>query len=186
VIPERRGAGIGAQLLRALAECARGLGARELGLEVITENAPAISLYEKLGFETTRELEVLSLAQEDAADDAEDVDAGAAQQLIALHRNGPEPWQRDDATVANLARRYPPPRGLVAGDAAAVYRADGGRVALIQAAGDPVSLGALVGALRRRGIVSAANYPVGGAVSAALRAAGAEVTLRQLEMTLAL
>ena len=43
-----------------LPHCARDLGAREMVLEVITENAPAIGLYEQLGFRATRELEVLS------------------------------------------------------------------------------------------------------------------------------
>jgi ribosomal protein S18 acetylase RimI-like enzyme len=186
VIPSRRGAGVGARLMRGLLDRARDLDVREVTLEVVAENLPAISVYEKLGFATTRDLEILSLSQADAAGKAREVDAGDAQQVISRYRDGPDPWQRDDATVANLARRYPPTRGLVSGDAAAVYRSDAGRVGLIQAAGDPGDLGVLVRALRRLGAVSAVNYPADGPVAAALRDAGAEVTLRQKEMTVAL
>src|SRR5581483_11634583 len=56
---------------------ARAAGARELMLEVIVENAPAIALYEKLGFQTTRVVEVLTL---DAAEvtDAQPIEAAEA------------------------------------------------------------------------------------------------------------
>jgi ribosomal protein S18 acetylase RimI-like enzyme len=185
VIPARRGAGIGEQLMRGLFKQARDLGARHMGLEVITENAAAISLYEKLGFQATRELEVLSLAQAEGGGEAEEVQAGKARRLITRRREGPEPWQRDDKTVANLTRREPPPQGLVAGEAAAVYRADGGRVGLLQAAGDPDGLRTLIASLRSRGTLSAVNYPADGSVAAALREAGGDIALRQLEMTLA-
>jgi ribosomal protein S18 acetylase RimI-like enzyme len=186
VVPARRGAGIGEQLMRGLFRQARDLGAREMALEVITENAAAISLYEKLGFQATRELEVLSLPQAEGEGDAEEVEVGDARRLIARRREEPEPWQREAESVANLARREPPPQGLVAGDAAAVFRADGGRVGLLQAAGDPDGLRTLIASLRGRGTLSAVNYPAGGSVADALREAGADVALRQLEMTLAL
>ena len=79
VIPARRGAGIGEQLMRGLFKQARDLGARHMGLEVITENAAAISLYEKLGFQATRELEVLSLAQAEGGGEADEVEASEAR-----------------------------------------------------------------------------------------------------------
>src|SRR5262249_25126963 len=50
VVPDRRGSGIGESLTRMLLDQARRTGAREMVLEVIVENAPAIALYEKLGF----------------------------------------------------------------------------------------------------------------------------------------
>ncbi len=186
VIPARRGAGIGEQLMRGLFGQARDLGSRQMVLEVITENAPAISLYEKLGFEVTRELEVLSLVQAEGGGEAEEVEAGEARRLIARRREQLEPWQRSDETVANLARREPPPQGLVAGEAAAVYRADGGRVGLLQAAGDRDGLRTLISALRSRGALSAVNYPADGPVADALREAGADVALRQFEMSVPL
>jgi GNAT superfamily N-acetyltransferase len=186
VIPVRRGAGIGEQLMRGLFGQARDLGSTEMVLEVITANAPAISLYDKLGFEVVRELEVLSLAQAEGSGEVEEVEAGEARRLIARRREQPEPWQRGDQTVANLARRDRPPRGLIAREAAAVYRTDSSRVALLQAAGERAGLRTLISALSSRGTLSAVNYPSDSPVAAALREAGADVTLRQLEMTLEL
>jgi hypothetical protein len=40
----------------------------------------------------------------------------------------------------------------------------------------------VISTLRAKETVSAVNYPAGGEVAAALRAAGAKVTLRQYEM----
>jgi ribosomal protein S18 acetylase RimI-like enzyme len=185
VVPARRGAGIGEQLMRGLFDRARGVGAREMVLEVIVENAPAIALYEKLGFVSTRELEVLSVAEETGGA-AGDASVEVARGLIAARRDGPEPWQRDDATVANLTAGEPPPRALISGDAAAIYRMSGPSISLLQAAGGSEGLGALVAALRAKGAVSAVNYPAGGPVAVVLREAGAEVVLRQYEMTVAL
>ena len=66
VVASRRGEGIGELLTSRLLEQAGAAGATEMALEVIVDNHPAISLYDKLGFVRTRELEVLSLAAEDA------------------------------------------------------------------------------------------------------------------------
>jgi GNAT superfamily N-acetyltransferase len=186
VVHARRRAGIGEQLMRGLLERARGVGALEVVLEVIVENAPAIALYEKLGFVRTRELKVLTLAENETGGAAEDVPVEVARALIATRRDEAEPWQRDDATVANLVAREPPPQALVSGDAAAIYRVSGANVSLMQAAGGDHGLRALVAALRAKGAVSAVNYPAGGPVAVVLREASAEVVLRQHEMVLAL
>ena len=182
VLPPNRRAGVGEQLTRALLDRSRAAGAREMVLEVIVENTPAISLYEKLGFVRTRELEVLSLAAAENGAEAREIGVDEALAIIAASRETPEPWQRDDDTIANLARRLPLPQGLAAGAAAAVFRVEAGRVGLLQAAGDPEGLRLLVGALRTRGTVVALNYPAGGPVAEVLRQAGAEVTARQYEM----
>ena len=50
VVPELRGRGTGRQLLQAAIECARGLGAESLFLGSSTKLAPALHLYEALGF----------------------------------------------------------------------------------------------------------------------------------------
>jgi ribosomal protein S18 acetylase RimI-like enzyme len=49
--PEARGRGVGAALLEAAAEAARHRGCRALRLEVRTDNAAAIGLYERAGFQ---------------------------------------------------------------------------------------------------------------------------------------
>jgi RimJ/RimL family protein N-acetyltransferase len=46
-----RGKGIGAQLLKAVIEQAKAFGLEKIELHVYTTNAPAIRLYEKVGFE---------------------------------------------------------------------------------------------------------------------------------------
>jgi ribosomal protein S18 acetylase RimI-like enzyme len=182
VVPSRRGEGIGELLTRSLLERAGALGAREMVLEVIVENLPAISLYDKLGFVRTRELEVLSLAAEANGGAAEVAPLEVVRRLVRAQREGEEPWQRDDDTVDRLLRRDRAPGGIVAGDAGAICRTSGDTVSLVQAAGDERGLAEILASLRARGTVSAVNYPAGGAVARALRAAGAEVRLRQYEM----
>ena len=167
-------------------DSARERGATEMLLEVITENAPAIALYEKLGFEHVRELEVLSLPEAAGGGGAEEVPLDVAQALIAARREEPEPWQREDETLAHLLGREPAPQALVAGDAAAIYRMSGPTASLVQAAGGDTGLHGIIAALRALGPVSAVNYPAGGAVSTVMREAGAEVPLRQYEMVAAL
>jgi len=50
VTPERRGQGIGGELLRRIEDSARGAGARSIWLHVDVENAAAIRLYESRGY----------------------------------------------------------------------------------------------------------------------------------------
>ena len=182
VVPDHRGSGVGESLTRMLLDQAREAGAREMVLEVIVENTPAIALYEKLGFARTRKLEVLSLAAATEHSEARETDLGEALRVVAATRNGSEPWQRADETVANLARRGPTPRAITVDGAAAVFSQDGDHVSLLQAAGDAAGLGALAAALRSHGSVSALNFPAGEPVAMALHEAGAEVRLCQYEM----
>jgi len=182
VVPDRRGSGVGESLTRMLLDHAREAGAREMVLEVIVENAAGIALYEKLGFARRRELEVLSLAAATENSEARETELGEGLRVVAATRSAPEPWQRADETVANLARRGSTSRAVVVDRAAAVFSQDGDRVSLLQAAGDAAGIGVLAAALRSRGTVSAVNFPAGEPVAAALRDAGAEVRLRQYEM----
>ena len=186
VVPDHRGSGIGESLTRMLLDQARAAGAREMVLEVIVENAPAIALYEKLGFTRTRELEVFTLDAATEHSEARETDLGEGLKFVAATRGGPEPWQRADDTVANLAHRGSTPQALTVDRAAAVFSQDGERVSLLQAAGDAAGIRKLAAALRSRGIVSALNFPTDGPVAAAFREAGATVRLRQHEMVLRL
>lgn len=52
VVPEFRGCGFGAILMKALIERCRQLGGRAMTLEVRESNTAAVCLYEKLGFES--------------------------------------------------------------------------------------------------------------------------------------
>jgi GNAT superfamily N-acetyltransferase len=176
VVKAARRRGIGEQLTRALLDRARDAGARRMLLEVIVENEPAIALYVKLGFRKTRLLEVLTLDRAEGGT-AEEVELGEARRLITAE---PEPWQRDDDTVANLAGVA----ALATGTAAVVYRMEGERVHLLQAGGE--GIGDLITALRARGPILALNYPAGGPVATALHDAGATLVLRQHEMVVGL
>jgi hypothetical protein len=176
VLKTARRRGIGEQLTRALLDQARDAGARRMLLEVIVENEPAIALYEKLGFRKTRLLEVLTLDRAEGGT-ADEVGLEEARRLIPAE---PEPWQRDDDTVANLAGVA----ALATGTAAAVYRMEGERVNLLQAGGEGV--GDLITALRARGPIIALNYPAGSPVATALHDAGATLVLRQHEMVVGL
>jgi GNAT superfamily N-acetyltransferase len=186
VVPSHRGSGTGEALTRMLLDEARLAGAREMVLEVIVENAPAIALYEKVGFVRTRELEVLTLAAANGSSQARETDLGEALKLIAANRERPEPWQRADETIANLAGRGSTPLAISVDAAAAVFSQDGDRVSLLQAGGDGAGLRELAAALRARGTVSALNFATDDPVGAALREAGATIRLRQYEMVLRL
>lgn len=60
IAPDRQGRGLGEQLVRAALAEARARGIRSLTLFVLPDNARAIALYEKLGFEHRGPSEVLS------------------------------------------------------------------------------------------------------------------------------
>ena len=122
-----RGKGLGEQLMRAVIEGARARGLREIWLEVLVQNEPAIRLYEKLGFGTVRELEVWTLEN---LQDGEPLVASAeeAHARIRAGRASREPWQRADETVANSTGL----EGVVHEDGSLLFRRSGDRLSLLQ------------------------------------------------------
>jgi ribosomal protein S18 acetylase RimI-like enzyme len=60
VAPEYRGRGLGEALMCWLMDEARARGVQWMWLEVLTQNEPAIRLYRKLGFQSIRQLFILS------------------------------------------------------------------------------------------------------------------------------
>ena len=66
VVKERQGQGIGRKLMAFAEQLARDGGYRVLGLMVSSHNAPARSLYEKLGFRPTNILMRKALVAGDA------------------------------------------------------------------------------------------------------------------------
>ena len=75
VVPSERRRGTGRALMLAVQAEARARGVERVWLEVIVENTQAISLYEQLGYEHLRGLEVWSLAGADG--DATEVERKA-------------------------------------------------------------------------------------------------------------
>lgn len=160
VVPEARRAGLGRALMAAVLE----LAPPTVTLEVLEQNEPAIRLYESLGFERTRVLEVWSLP-EVAEMEARTVDPAP------LGQHG-LPWQREDASL--------PPGGYER------LEVDGGAILLRK--GNVLQLQArdedTAAALLSRGTkLSYVNVPEGDVAGAALRRLGGELTLRQFEMS---
>ncbi len=178
VVPAARRSGVGGTLMRALHEQARERGIRRVWLEVFVDNGGAFALYEKLGYRTVRDVEVWSLPAEDGRSEAREIPAEEAHARIRGRRNGREPWQRADETVAT----YGDARGLETDDGAALFRV-GGAVQLLQLTGEAE---AILRSLRRLGTLSILNLPADDPAASALRALGANVVVRQHEMLLEL
>lgn len=181
VVPAERRRGTGRRLMQALHENARSRGAERVWLEVIVGNTGAIALYEQLGYARVRDLEVWSLAGGEG--DANEVGADEAHAWIRRHRTDREPWQRSDATLSRTGDL----RGFTVGGAAAVVRVAGGRVSVLQIAGDEGPLRDLLRGIRSLAdVVGVVNLPAGDPAAAALAALGGTVAVRQHEMVLQL
>jgi ribosomal protein S18 acetylase RimI-like enzyme len=179
VVPSARRRGVAETLMGALHEEARARGVTQVWLEVIEQNESAFRLYEKLGYEVVREVEVWALAEDSTPGSAREVPAAEAHARIRKVRTGREPWQRDDRTLEN----HDGLRGLETDAGAAVVKVSG-RVQLVQIAGsDPHEL---LRTARTLGAVVALNFPADDPVVAAVRDLGGTLTVRQREMVLRL
>jgi ribosomal protein S18 acetylase RimI-like enzyme len=179
VVTSARRQGLGEELMHAVHEEARNRGVAKIWLEVIEQNEGAYLLYEKLGYEVVREVEVWSLSAEVPAGSAPDVPAAQAHARIRELRTGREPWQRADGTVAH----FDDVRGLETDKGAALFRISG-VVQVQQIAGDDSE--ELLRTLRGHGTVSVLNLPADDPAADSLRALGASIAVRQREMVLSL
>ncbi len=180
VVPAARRRGHGEAVMRGVIEEARARGLREVSLEVLVQNEPARRLYEKLGFELVRELEIWELGAV-AGGDAREISVDEALAEIRSRRTSQEPWQRADATVDHLRGHDPAPIGLAVDGGAAIVRGSGEQNAVLQlAADDPRPLLAAAAPLIWL------NVPAEDAASRALSELGASVGERQLELVLPL
>ena len=117
VVPEARRAGAGRALLDLVVAEATARGEREMNLEVIQGNAPAVALYEKTGFHRLRVLcGCEGPAAKDAApdDSLREVDLRAVAAAVAQHGLPDLPWQVSAETIAQLT---PPSLGYRLGPA---------------------------------------------------------------------
>jgi hypothetical protein len=164
-------------------------------LEVLDDNVPAIALYERLGFERVRHLEVWLLAPGGGREPVKPVerrglDVDAAHAWIAGHRGGREPWQRADASIVRMRERGTPLSGLAVqrGDAiagAAICLIDHGLVRVLQiAAVDRAAARDLVLAAAGELTLRLANVPGDDVFADVLRELGAGLTVAQHEMRL--
>jgi GNAT superfamily N-acetyltransferase len=167
VVPASRRRGLG----RALMEAVLAEAPADVTLEVIEQNEPAIQLYESLGFERVRILDVWSLDGPVAPMEARQAEPSPVGETDP-------PWQRADASLRPGYERLE-----VDGGAAAI-RGGGGIVSLLQLRADDLEAArTLVAAARARGTgLRFVNVPEGHPGAAAIADLGGRRDLRQYEM----
>jgi GNAT superfamily N-acetyltransferase len=160
VVPAARRKGLGRKLMEAVLEVAPPL----VTLEVLEQNEPAIKLYESLGFERTRVLEVWSLPDPPLVE-VETVDPTTLGQTDL-------PWQRADESLPESYERIEVDGGAM------LFR--GGSVLQLAAPNEEVAAKLLSRGTKFQYV----NVPEGDVASAALRNLGGELQLRQHELIL--
>lgn len=202
VVPAYRRRGIARALMDGVIEAGRDLGLESIQLEVITANKPAHALYDGLGFQTIRELLVLTCTNNGSTPPAEQIAPGVRISAEKPTRLLPSlaalpapvrPWQRE--STAHEAK-LPALRALAAyepgGDLAGVclFRQDSFRQDLLDLAATSPDVGkALAAYLLRQSPGLAATYlnvPEDDPLLSGLRELGFQQALSQFEMVLPL
>ncbi len=113
---EYRGRGAGSWFMEHLIHEAGQRGEREMLLEVIEQNGPAVHLYEKCGFEIMRRL--IGLIRRDAVEqgggELQDIDIRSVASLITHYGLPDLPWQLSGESIA---QSNPPARAYYRGPA---------------------------------------------------------------------
>jgi ribosomal protein S18 acetylase RimI-like enzyme len=201
VVPAARGRGHGVAVMQAILDHAAAAGASTVDLEVIESNAPAIRIYEALGFRETRRLVVWKLDPAGSGTDPkpenvalEPMDVAKALDFVDDWVPNPPPWQRSRRTIAHLPE---PPEALAAvreGEAAGalVFRAVPDRVSVLALGADHQDvavLSAMLAGLRTRhpaAVVRLLNLPAEDPATKVFERMRAVVEARQIEMRLLL
>jgi ribosomal protein S18 acetylase RimI-like enzyme len=101
---ERRGKGAGSWFIEQLIDEACQRGEREMSLEVIEQNEPAVKLYQKSGFQTVRRL--IGLIRKDADEERvgvlQEIDLREMGRLISQHGLSDLPWQLSGESIAQM------------------------------------------------------------------------------------
>ena len=159
VVPEQRRGGVGRALMEAVLE----LAPSTVLLEVIEANEPAVKLYESLGFEKRRVLEVWRV-------EADEVPAERAARSTLGQTD--LPWQREDASLPADYERVEVDGGAM------IFR--GGTVFQLEARDED----AAAALLSRGTVLNYVNVPEGDVAIGALERLGGELRLKQFEMVL--
>lgn len=119
ITKETRGKGTGSWFMERLIQDARERNDREMVLEVIEKNEPAVRLYKKFGFQIVRKL--ISLIRKDAHEETiseiQETDLREAGRVILQYGLRDLPWQISGESIALL---NPPTRAYKNGQAYAV------------------------------------------------------------------
>jgi len=111
IASEARTRGVGSWIVERILQEARERNDREMVLEVIEQNEPAVRLYQKYRFETVRRLVsfVGSEVKQGEGDELEEMDLRELGAMINLHGISDLPWQISGETIAQMnppARAY--------------------------------------------------------------------------------
>jgi ribosomal protein S18 acetylase RimI-like enzyme len=111
IASEARHSGVGTWAMTRLIEEARARGENQMVLEVIEQNAPAVKLYRKVGFQTLRRLVGFKLENPQvSSDDAfDEVDIRELAKMVSAHGLADLPWQLSGETIA---QHTPPSRAF--------------------------------------------------------------------------
>ena len=198
VAPEQRGHRLGWTVMQAVLDAAHERQLRSVDLELITENAPAIHVYDQLGFRRRRTLEVWNRHADSTFPlpprrDIQPLDvADCLAAFDDLHTVTP-PWQRDLPSLQRMATSLSGLGILEGGQLSAyvLYRMRGAQVEALDAAAAPGQRTKAIEAVFRGLIRHRSGSPLrfnnlshDDPVSEAMHQLGADVELRQYEMTL--
>jgi GNAT superfamily N-acetyltransferase len=119
IAQQRRSKGAGSWFMQKLIEESRQRSDREMVLEVIEQNEPAVHLYQKTGFQSIRRLIgfVYKSSAESGTSSLQEIDLREAGLFISLHGLPDLPWQLSGETIAHM---NPPARAYRKGQAYAV------------------------------------------------------------------
>ncbi len=191
-VPAARRIGHAREAMHAAVDLARARGCRSLWLEVIDANQPALTLYERLGFQRIRDLVVWSLPEAVGTTEAVALPLSRARAWIAANRESDEPWQRADPVLAKLERDGDTLRAIAVEQrgelvGAAIYTVGDGSARIIQiAALDEAFASILLRCAAGAGSLSLANVAEDDPASRAMASLGGQLVARQHEMRLAL
>jgi GNAT superfamily N-acetyltransferase len=156
IAKERRGKGAGSWFMEQLIKEACQRGEREMSLEVIEQNEPAVKLYQNSGFQTVRRL--IGLIRKDAKEKElgllEEIDLRDMGRLISQHGLADLPWQLSGESIAQM---NPPARAYRKGKAyVAISNPEAERVVIWSLLVEEVARGNGLGTDMLRSII--ANY----------------------------
>jgi ribosomal protein S18 acetylase RimI-like enzyme len=191
VPPEHRGHRLGEVAMRAVLDAARARGLASVGLEVLSGNDIARHLYERLGFETTRMLDIWSLDPlAEPAAHARVVESCSVVEALAAPAPGraPEaPWQRAAASIVKMQAHGAPLEAFAtrtAGtiDGIVILARAGGRASVLALDAVPDATDALLVAASAGMPLRLVNVAEDDPHRSAIVARGGRVDLRQYEM----
>jgi ribosomal protein S18 acetylase RimI-like enzyme len=116
IAKEMRGRGAGSWFMERLVEEARRRQEREIGLEVIEQNEPALNLYQKSGFQIVRRLIGLNYRDTEKEETLalQEIDLREMGRLVSQYGLSDLPWQLSGESIAQM---NPPARAYCKGPA---------------------------------------------------------------------